>query len=326
MGNIGGVLNDLGRYAEAREHFERARTLSHAIGNRQGEAIATGNLGNLLNDLGRYAEAQEHYERHRALSRAIGFRQGEATATANLGNLFMNIGRYGEAQEHHEHARALFREIGFRVGEAITTGNLGNLFRDLGHHAEAREHYERASALSREIGYRAGEGDALAGLASLAEPNEASRLHEDVLALRRELGESNVAETLVALGRLECARGETASAAAHLDEALALARETTNPEATLSATVEQARLPDGDVEAALAALAEHEEHVGLGARMEARFRLWELTQDEAHLEEAHRLLSFMGDHAPEGCRDSMIANVPLHRDIMKAWEERAGGG
>jgi len=325
LGNLGGVINDLGRYAEARELFERARTLNHAIGNRQGEAIATGNLGIVYGDLGRYAEAQEHYERHRALSRAIGFRQGEAIATANLGNLFMNLGRYAEAQEHDERARALFREIGFRVGEAIATGNLGSLFTVLGRYAEAREHYERIGALSREIGYRPGEGDALAGLASLAESEEASRLHEEALALRRELGESNVAETLVALARLECARGETASAATRLDEALALAKENGTPDAILCATVEQARLPHGDVDAALAALAEHEEHVGHSARMEARFHLWELTQDVAHLEEAHRLLSFLGDHAPEDCRDSMIENVPLHRGIMQAWKEQGGG-
>ena len=112
--------------------------------------------------------------------------------------------------------------------------------------------------------------------------------------------------------------GETESAATHLGEALALARETANPEATLCATVEQARLPDGDVEAALAALADHEERAGHGAKMEVRFRLWELTRDKRHLEEARRLLERLRDHAPEDCRDSMIENVPLHRDIMRA--------
>ena len=27
------------------------------------------------------------------------------------------------------------------------------------------------------------------------------------------------------------------------------------------------------------------------------------------------------DHSPEEYRDTMLQNVPLHRDIMKAWEE-----
>ena len=209
------------------------------------------------------------------------------------------------------------------MGEVIATGNLGNVVRGLGRQAEAREHYERAGVLSREIGYRQGEGDSLAGLAAAeGDVAKASRILEEALALRRELGEKvNVAETLVALGRLEGAHGETESAATHLDEALALARETTNPAPTLSATVEQARLPDGDIAAALAALAEHEENVEHSARTEARFRLWELTRDHEHLVEAHRLLEHLQDHAPEDCRGSMIENVPLHREILMAWQE-----
>ena len=320
IGNLGGILNDLARYAEAQEHFERARALNHEIGNRQGEAIATGNLGNVFGDLGRYAEAQEHYERHRTLSRELGFRQGEAIATANLGNLFASLGRYAEAREHHERGRALFREIGYRVGEVIATGNLGDVVFGLGRPAEARKHHERARALSREIGYRQGEGDALVGLAAAEDDvDTALRLHEEALALRREMGEKvNVAESLVALGRLMGARGETERAATLLDEALALARETTNPGATLFATVEQARLPGGDVDAAVTALAEHSEHLGHAFKMEAHFRLWELTGDEHHRTEARRLLDHLRDHAPEDCRDSMLENVPLYREITNS--------
>ena len=89
----------------------------------------------------------------------------------------------------------------------------------------------------------------------------------------------------------------------------------------LAATVELARLPGGDAVAALAALEEHEERVGHAAKMNVRFRLWELTQDQTHLLEAYRLLAFLRDHAPEDDRVSMIENVPLHHDIMKAWQE-----
>ena len=86
------------------------------------------------------------------------------------------------------------------------------------------------------------------------------------------------------------------------------------------------RTPVGGREAALAAIAEHEERAQHGVKMQARFRLWGVTQDKTHLAEAHRLLAFMRGHAPEDCRDSMIENVPLHRDIMKAWEEHGEKG
>ena len=181
----------------------------------------------------------------------------------------------------------------------------------------------------REIGARWSEGHALECLGNVAEQQgeaeEARRLHVEALALWREISyTSGAATTLVALGRLEASQGHEQAATAHIGEALSLAEGLKDPNLILSATVERARLPGGDMEAALAALEEHEERVPHETRTEARFRLWELTQDKAHLEEAHRLLSFMRDHAPEDCRDSMIENVPLHKDIMRAWAEHGG--
>jgi hypothetical protein len=66
---------------------------------------------------------------------------------------------------------------------------------------------------------------------------------------------------------------------------------------------------------------EHEDRAGHTGKIDARFRLWELTRDNEHLAEAKRLLDFGVDHAPEDSRTSMVDNVPLHRAIMRAWEE-----
>jgi hypothetical protein len=49
-----------------------------------------------------------------------------------------------------------------------------------------------------------------------------------------------------------------------------------------------------------------------------RFLLWQATHDRAHLAEAKRLLDFMVEHAPPDCRESMLANVRLHREIAAA--------
>jgi serine/threonine protein kinase/tetratricopeptide (TPR) repeat protein len=323
-GNLGQVSWSIGDYTAAQAHYEQHRALSHEIGDRRGEARAIGSLGALFSGIGRYGEAQEHLERQRALSREIGEREGEAAAAANLGIVFEFLGRLAEAQEQTERGRALCREMGNRAGESACTANLGDTYYSLGRHRAARECQESARSLSREIGDRRGEGFALANLGVLAEAEgdlaEASRVHREALALRRELGaKDGVAFTLIALGRVE-------SDPALLDEALALGRETKEPGTILSASIERARLPGGDVEAALAALAECREGVEHYLRMDAHFRLWELTQDRAHLEQAHRLLAFMRDHAPEDCRDSMIENVPLHREITKAWAEHGGTG
>jgi len=174
------------------------------------------------------------------------------------------------------------------------------------------------------------EGCALHSLASLSEAEgeaeTALRRYGEALAFRRELDDkSTVAGTLVALGAIELEQGDRENAMAHLDEALAMAREVKEPETILLAKVYRARLPGGDLEAALALLEEHEEGLSDAGRMDARFRLWELTKDKAHLAEAKRLLDFAVEHSPEEYRTSMIENVPLHRDIMRAWEEHGAG-
>jgi hypothetical protein len=55
--------------------------------------------------------------------------------------------------------------------------------------------------------------------------------------------------------------------------------------------------------------------------MEARFLLWRATSDTADLAEARRLLQHLRDHAPAEYCDTMVENVPLHRDILAAARE-----
>ncbi len=325
-GKLGGVFWSLGRFAEAREHFERDLALSREIGDREGEARATGNLGTVFCLLGHLGEGREHHERFLALAREIGDREGEATATGNLGNVFWSLGRLGEGREHHERFLALAREIGDRQGEARATGTWGIDSWRLGRLGEAREHFERYVAVSREIGDRWNEGFALQCLADLSadegDAAAAERRCAEALALRREIGHRNgEAETLVARGAHLARQGREAEARADLDAALALARELSLPGFELLATAHLATLLGGHVAAALATLAAHEGDAEMQDAMEARFLLWQATLDPAHLAEAKRLLEFIVEHAPPDCRESMLANVRLHREIAAAARE-----
>ncbi len=325
-GNLGNLFHCLGRYAEAREHYERHLALAREIGDREGEATGAGNLGLVFLSLGHYAEAREHFERGLALAREIGDRGGEANATGNLGLVFLSLGHYAEAREHHERHLALAREIGDREGEAVATGNLGNLFQSLGRYDVAREHHERFLALAREIGYRRAEGYALHFLAEAAAEEgdadaEGQRLAE-ALHLRRAIGaRDGEAETLHARGALSARLGRTEEARTALDEALTIARELSLPGVELLATAGLATLPGGDVAAGLAALAADESRVAMREAMEARFLLWQATRDRAHLVEAKRRLDFLVEHAPPECRESMLTNVRLHREIVAAARE-----
>ncbi|MCU0727062.1 MAG: tetratricopeptide repeat protein [Planctomycetes bacterium] len=325
-GNLGNVLWSLARYDEARAHYERQLAMTREIGDRRGEATATGNLGIMFLSLGRHEEARDHLERSLATCREIGFRRGEALFTGSLGNVLLGFGRCTAARERFERHLAIAREIGERQGEGWARGNLGNLSLAFGRRAEARAHFEQQLAISREIGDRSAEACALSNLGSLAEAEgdevEARRRYGEALAIHRALGEPGGAvEALVALAELDRERGDAEGAVARAEEALALARESQVADAVLPAAVCRARLPGGDPAAALAEFFGIGERLPHRARMEAGFALFGITGDRAHLVEAKRLLDLLVEHAPEDCRESMLRNVRLHREIATAAEE-----
>ena len=127
-----------------------------------------------------------------------------------------------------------------------------------------------------------------------------------------------VAEVLVDLGGLLADAKRLDEARPVLAEGLELARELECPNEIVLATAYLASFPGGDVQAAIAALTEHGPRTWHVKRMRALFILWKAANDPAHLAEAHRLLAHLRDHAPDEHRESVITNVPLHRDIWAA--------
>ena len=320
---LANVLMALGRSGEACEFNERSLTRFRALGDRRSEALAMGNIGIALWQRGRLAEAQERHERHLRLAREIGDRAGEAMATGNLGAVAVDLGRLRESGEHNERALGIARAIGDRLREASYTGNRGSLLQRLGRLDEARTQYERELALSRDIGNPLQEGYALHGLGDvLAETGDARAAeyrYTEALDLRRRVDRHGEGMTLASRGALMVLQRREPDARADLDAALAIAGELSLPTFELLATAWLAQLPDGDIGAALAALASHEGRAGVQEAMEARFLLWRATHDPVHLAEAKRRLDFLVEHAPPECRESMLANVRLHREITEAW-------
>jgi serine/threonine protein kinase/tetratricopeptide (TPR) repeat protein len=323
-GNLGIVFQSLGRLAAAQAQHERQLALAREIGDRRAEGFGTKSLGNVFRSLGRFAEAQTHHERSLALARETGDRLAEGFALGNLGLTFCSLGRYADAQAHCERHLALARESGDRRAIATATGNLGDVFCALGRFAEAQAKGERWLALAQEIEDRRGQGYALACLAAAADERgdaAAARGHaEGALILGRGIGDGHgLVSSLLRIADLRRRSGEIDAARAALDEALPLARSQGTKGAVALCLAHLAALPGGEATAALAALAEAGDAVEVNAAAQIRLLLWQATRDRAHLAEAKRLLDFMVEHAPPECRESMLANVRLHREITAAW-------
>jgi tetratricopeptide (TPR) repeat protein len=318
--NLGAVHYSCGRFAEARGALERGIEAARGCRNRRWEANGTGNLGLVYKALGRFDEARSRFESVLALAREIGDRRSECMAMSALANVLLSLGRLAEAQALHQRRLELAGDMGDKEGRGFSLAGLGSIRRRVGDFPAARRLLAESLDVLRGCGARAPAGDVLTLLSGLASEEGdavgAMRLADEALSLRREIGHADgVAQSLLQIGEQRRLAGDAEGAITALDEALRLAREQSFDAMTAMGLALRARLPGGDPEAAAAALG------GVRAiddSMCARFALWQATGDSALLVEAKRDLDFLVEHAPRECRESMLANVRLHREIVAA--------
>ena len=205
-------------------------------------------------------------------------------ARLNVGFILRVLGRPSEGMPYLEGSLALARKCGDRACEALAEGNLGTALLAERAYAAARERFERSMDLMRELGDQRGEVGA----------------H-------------------MALGQLAFEEGGVAEAQDHFDTAIRAATDWQRSDLCAQALAWRARLPGGDVQRALDAVVERGDLSWVSDRMEAWLCLAHAMGSHEHLAEARRLLDHLVEHAPAEYRESMLENVPLHRDILRAW-------
>jgi len=320
--SLGWHLLSRSRLDAARTRLDEALALARADGLNDEEARITGLLGYLYAMRGMHEEALALYLQQLQFVRQAKDRKGESIVMGNLGVLLQSRGHYQEAKEHFERQLAVAREGHHETSEGVALLNLGRLQRVIGDTAAARATLEEARTLLHALGDLTPEGYALHRLGEVAEQEdeatEAEMLYEQALVLWREAQHTTgVVEALIALGRLLAARDRIPEAVRHLREAAELSRDIETPHRALAAA-HLAHLRDGDAGAALEALRECGDRLAVYDAVEARFSLWRATKDPEHLKEARRMLAHLRNHAPEECRDTILLNVPLHREILAA--------
>ncbi len=322
---FGAYFIRVSNYAGAREKLTQAVEIARRHGRRSEEAVATNNMGLLFASLGLFELARSNHERALTLQQKIGDTKGEARTITNLESVCVKLGLYEDARLHIDRALSLCRAVGYRRGEARAITNLGAALARAGQHETARDKYEIARTLARDIGYRRGEARALHGLGivdeAVGDTEPAERHYREALAMwtacGSRLGASNSG---IAMGRLLMASGDVDGAIDRFDQASAIGAELGAPSIAVLGAAYRMLLPAGDVEIARARFTEHEQNLGQGSKMIAHLLFWRATGNPIDIEEAHRLLVCAREHAPKEWQQSMIENVPDHREIMEAWE------
>ncbi|XP_043941999.1 G-protein-signaling modulator 2 isoform X3 [Protopterus annectens] len=181
---LGNAYFYLQEYSKALEYHHHDLTLARTIGDRIGEAKASGNLGNTLKVLGKYDEAVSCCQRHLDISAELGDKVGEARALYNLGNVYhskgKSIGSLGaqdpgeftedakhdlqKASNYYEANLVLVQELLDRAAQGRAYGNLGNTHYLLGNFRKAVWYHEQRLLIAKEFGDRAAERRAYSNL------------------------------------------------------------------------------------------------------------------------------------------------------------------
>ncbi|WAR30581.1 GPSM2-like protein, partial [Mya arenaria] len=139
---LGNAYFYLQEFGKALEYHKHDLNLARTLGDRVGEAKASGNLGNTLKVLGKFDEAIVCCLRHLDLSRELKDRIGEARALYNLGNVYhakgKHTGRSGNQDPGEFPANLnIVQELGDRAAQGRACGNLGNTHYLLGNFSQA---------------------------------------------------------------------------------------------------------------------------------------------------------------------------------------------
>jgi DNA-binding SARP family transcriptional activator len=233
--NIAGKLIDVRlRAAAARNDFREQREaalqqleISHAVGDREGEAIGHKGLANAASGLLDVAAARRHFDASLAIYRALNDRTGEATVLHDSGVFAVALSRLDDAWEAFSRAEELFAPMRNLRGMAYCALNMSWL-------SHQRDDYEacmatagRALELARAMKNRGLESAALMNLGSaearLGRFADGVRHAEESIALQRVNEQPGELVAYVAeMGYTYAVAGNIASAVAAADESLAL--------------------------------------------------------------------------------------------------------
>lgn len=149
---LGVSERDVGAFAAAREHLERAATVFEELGDRSSLGRAVGNLGTLYRQEGRLVAARSQYERALEMHRLAGDRAAEGVALAGLGHLETASGRPHQSAALYQQALPLLESVGDRRTTGVVQDRLGIAALESGEAGRALELFDQARAHLAAVG------------------------------------------------------------------------------------------------------------------------------------------------------------------------------
>lgn len=337
--SLGGTFWNESSYEAAREHWERALTLTRAQGNQRAESLLLNNLALLFQEKGDFVTSRDYLNQAFPLAKLVGTDKVWGSIVVNLGLVDIDQGAFDAAREHLEQGLYFFREIQGHWQENLALLGLGQLAFRLGEMESARTQLETAAQLLGAIHAQTDEarGLGLLGLVyhSLGQPERADAALAKGIAVAREIGDRfTLGKNLLILGHLRADGNDLEAAQRAYAEALTLLTqlELKHLQAEGRAGLAHVSFVRGVRATALEQVEWLVRYLGPhaldGADEPVRVWLtcWEILRalDPARageiLDKAHAMLmQYAASIQATETRRSFLENVAAHRELVRLW-------
>ena len=147
--NMGTIASLRGDHERALSLYRLAIPFYQRVGHQSGLAQTSHNLGITFRDLGRWREARQHYDRAIKEAKRVGDRRLSAMATVAKAELSHRRGDHRYARSAGRRALSDFEALGDELGRADTLRVLGGAAAAMGNGDEATQHFDEALGLAR---------------------------------------------------------------------------------------------------------------------------------------------------------------------------------
>ena len=142
----------MGRYSEARQHFQACLETLDRTGGRFILNWVLGGLAYSNQELGYLDEAERQFARARDVNLAMGDRMSAAWCLNSLGDIHALRGEYRQALLLQDQARAQYRDLDDTEGEGQAQASMAEVYLRLGNYHQALEHADKAARLAERAG------------------------------------------------------------------------------------------------------------------------------------------------------------------------------
>jgi eukaryotic-like serine/threonine-protein kinase len=252
---LGGTLINLGLFYTDRadldgalKMFKDSLQIQRDVGNASLQALCLNNIGNVYLAKGEYEDALLYFERALELREKSKVPTDVADTRHNLAETFANLGRYDQALAEYLRALELYRSAGDKRGAAIEAYSMGTVFAYQGRYGAALKSKEEALTAFRALQERSFWLSEILGgyghaLVQMGRGDQAEKTFDEALAVARELSNPGlIAQTLGFQGDGAWYRGDFKAARALFAQALKEASRTTDRRLLLIARVNVAKV------------------------------------------------------------------------------------